>query len=194
LPREGLTTAKVVDEAERLVDEVGLSRLTLAALAARLNIRQPSLYKHIDGMSGLQRAIAQRASAELAHTLARAAVGKARGDAIVAMAQAYRAWALKHPGRYSATQIPVIAGDIAEDGEIFPLVQVVSDVLAGYQLQGDESIHALRTLRSALQGFIALESGGGFGDSVDVEKSFNWLLDALVSALSARTELQFSHH
>jgi hypothetical protein len=67
-------------------------------------------------------------------------------------------------------------------------------VLAGYQLQGDESIHALRTLRSALQGFIALESGGGFGDSVDVEKSFNWLLDALVSALSARTELQFSHH
>ena len=49
VPRAGLTEARVVDEAERIADEVGLARLTLAAIADRLGVRQPSLYKHIDG-------------------------------------------------------------------------------------------------------------------------------------------------
>ncbi|HJY03666.1 MAG TPA: TetR family transcriptional regulator, partial [Streptosporangiaceae bacterium] len=50
MPRAGLTEARVVDEAEQMADEVGLSGLTLAALADRLGVRYPSLYKHVDGM------------------------------------------------------------------------------------------------------------------------------------------------
>jgi AcrR family transcriptional regulator len=61
MPRAGLTETRVLEDAERLADEVGLSQLTLAALAARLGVRQPSLYKHIDGMDGLQRGLAIRA-------------------------------------------------------------------------------------------------------------------------------------
>ena len=58
LPRAGLTQARVVDEAVDFADEVGLSKLTLAALAKRLGVREPSLYKHVDGMDALQRDIA----------------------------------------------------------------------------------------------------------------------------------------
>jgi AcrR family transcriptional regulator len=72
-----------------MADEVGLSRLTLAGLAARLGVSQPSLYKHIDGMDGLQRGLAIRAKNELAAILARAAIGRERGDAITASAHAY---------------------------------------------------------------------------------------------------------
>ena len=61
MPRAGLTEARVVAEAELLADDVGLSKLTLAALADRLGVRQPSLYKHVAGMEGLQRSIALRA-------------------------------------------------------------------------------------------------------------------------------------
>jgi len=35
MPRAGLTQDRVVDEAQRIADDVGLSRLTLAALADR---------------------------------------------------------------------------------------------------------------------------------------------------------------
>lgn len=59
---------------------------------------------HIDGIDGLQRSIAVRAKTEMAAILARAAVGRSRGDAVVSMAHAYRAWALQHPGRYAAMQ------------------------------------------------------------------------------------------
>ena len=43
MPRAGLTEARVVEEGERIADEVGLPSLTLAALAERLGVRQPSL-------------------------------------------------------------------------------------------------------------------------------------------------------
>ena len=61
MPRAGLTKARVIDEAAQMADEIGLSHLTLAALADRLGVRYPSLYKHVDGMDGLQRGIAVRA-------------------------------------------------------------------------------------------------------------------------------------
>ena len=111
MPRAGLTEARVVDEAERMADEVGLSRLTLAAVAERLGVRQPSLYKHIDGMDALQRSLAVRAKSELANVLARAAVGRERGEAIASLSHAYRAWALEHPGRYAAAQRAPMPGD-----------------------------------------------------------------------------------
>ena len=61
MARAGLSEAVVIEEAERLIDEVGLARLTLAELAARLGVRQPSLYKHIEGFDGLVRSISVRA-------------------------------------------------------------------------------------------------------------------------------------
>src|SRR5271155_2352509 len=119
---------------------MGLSRLTLAALAARLGVRQPSLYKHVDGMDGLQRSIAVRAKTELAGILAHAAVGRSRGDAIMAMSDAYRRWAMDHRGRDAAARRPPAAGDVADEVASQSAVQVVADVLAGYDLSGDDAI------------------------------------------------------
>jgi AcrR family transcriptional regulator len=122
--RAGLTRDRVVDEAERIADDVGLSRLTLTALAERLGVRQPSLYKHVDGMDGLQRSIAVRAKNELTDILARAAVGRSRGDAVVSMSREYRHWALDHPGRYAAAQRAPVAEDAEDEAAGRAVVQV----------------------------------------------------------------------
>ncbi len=182
MPRAGFTRDRVVAEAERIADEVGLARLTPAALADRLGVRQPSLYKHVDGLDGLRRGIAVRAKDELAGTLARAAVGRSRGDAIAAVAGAYRDWALKHPGRYAAAQRA--PDDTVDQAASQALVHVVTDVLAGFELRDDDAIDATRTLRSALQGFVTLEANGGFGLPADVDRSF----DRLVRAFSTRAD------
>jgi AcrR family transcriptional regulator len=188
VPRAGLTEARVIEEAERIVDEVGLSSLTLAALARRLKVRQPSLYKHISGMDGVQRSIALRAKCELAAVLGRAAVGRARGDAIVSMSHAYRAWALKHPGRYAATQRAPIAGDVEDEQASATVVQVAFDVMAGYELHDDDAVDAIRALRSALHGFVTLEAGNGFGMPVDVDRSFDRLVAGLATAFARWSE------
>ena len=189
MPRAGLTEARVVAEAERIADEVGLSRLTLAALADRLGVRQPSLYKHVAGMGGLQRSIALRAKHELAGVLARATVGLARGDAIVSMSHAYRSWALEHPGRYEAAQRAPAVGDADDETASRDLVQIAFDVMAGYELRDDAAIDAIRAMRAGLHGFVTLEMGGGFGLPVDVDRSFERLVRGLTTAFSSWSEV-----
>lgn len=181
----------VVVQAERIADDVGLSRLTLAALADSLGVRQPSLYKHINGMKGLQRSIAVRAKTELADILGRAAVGRSRGDAIRAVAGTYRQWALAHQGRYAATIHAPLSGDVDDEAASAAAVKVILDVLSGYHLHGDAAIDATRALRSALHGFVSLETSGGFGLPADIDHSFDRLVDALITAFEIEAD---THH
>ena len=188
MPRVGLTQDRVIEEAERIADEIGLSRLTLAAVADRVGVRQPSLYKHIEGMDGLQRSISIRAKHELANVLARAAVGRERGDAITAISHAYRAWARRHPGRYSAVQRPPAPGDSDDLAASEAAMQILVDVLTAYRLRDEDAIDAIRALRSTLHGFITLEAAGSFALPADIDRSFQRLVQALITALEHWTE------
>lgn len=177
MPRAGLSTDRVVEEAERLVDE---GDLTLAALAARLGVRVPSLYKHVDGLDALLRALRTRATAELSDVMRRSAVGVARDDAVIALARAYRAWAAQHPGRYLLAQHPPAPDDTEAVAAAEAAVQVVADVLAGYDMADEDTIDAIRALRASIHGFVMLESAEGFGMPRETDRSF----DAMILALT----------
>jgi len=184
MPRAGLTPTRILDEADALADEIGVGELTLAAIASRLGVKQPSLYKHIAGHDALLCAMTARAKDELAAALARATVGRARDDAVVAMCHAYRGWAIRHPGRYELTVRAPLPDDAADQAASAAAVAVVSDVLAGYGLAGDDAIDAIRGLRAVVHGFIDLERRGGFGLPVDVDRSFERLIAAFTRVLS----------
>lgn len=190
VPRAGLTETLVVEEGERIADEVGLSSLTLAAVADRLGVRQPSLYKHIAGGDALRRSIALRAKNELADVLGRAAVGRARGEAIAAISHAYRAWAIEHPGRYAAAQRAPLQGDVDDETASSNVVRVVADVMDGFELRDDDAIDAIRALRAGLHGFVSLEADHGFGLPVDVNRSFDRLVAGLTTAFARWGELR----
>lgn len=185
MPRAGLTTLRVVQEAEDVADEVGLTSLTLAAIAPRLGVRMPSLYKHVAGMDALQRLVSIRAKTELADVLARAAAGQSGAQALTAMFHAGRTWAKAHPGRYAAT---VRAPDADDDDDIDAsntVLNIALAGLAGYHLTGDDAIDAVRALRSTLHGFITLEQAGGFGLPTDVDRSFERIIAALALSFTA---------
>ncbi|MFI7276343.1 TetR-like C-terminal domain-containing protein [Streptomyces sp. NPDC049879] len=184
MPRAGLNTERVVAEAAAMADETGTDRLTLAALAARLGVRQPSLYKHIDGLASLRQRIAVLTKNELADVLGRAAIGRARADALVAVAHAYRAWALEHPGRYQAAQRAPVPGDADDEAASARAVQVLATVMGGYGFGGDDAVDAIRSFRAALHGFVALETGGAFALPVDIDRSFDRLVRTLAAALA----------
>lgn len=188
VPRAGLTSDRVVTEAERLIDQVGFDKLSLATLAETLGVRQPSLYKHIAGLPALRQAVAVRAKAELAGVLGRAAVGKSGSAAVRALAVAYRTWAHEHPGRYVAALRAPDPTDPDDTAAGAAAVSVVFEVLAGYELHGTDAVHAARALRSALHGFVSLEAAGGFGLPYDLDDSYDRLVDGLVNSLeSARS-------
>lgn len=103
------------------------------------------------------------------------------------MSIAYRRWALEHPGQYPFTTHAPTLGD-EEDQEVSSAIaEVVFNVLAGYELHGGDAVDATRFLRSALHGFVALETTGAFELPIDLERSFARLVDSVVSALSTWT-------
>jgi AcrR family transcriptional regulator len=185
VPRAGLTTDRVVAAAADLADEVGPDQLTLAALAARLGVRQPSLYKHVASLDSLRQLVAKRAKEEFADVLGRAAIGRARDDALVAMAHAWRAWAIDHPGRYQIGQRAPAPGEAEHLAVADRFVAVMTAVMAGYGLDGDDAIDAVRVFRSALHGFVSLEVNRGFGMPFSIDRSFDRLVRALLVALSS---------
>lgn len=193
MPRVGLNRDRVAEEAAVMADEVGLNRLTLAALAERLGVRQPSLYKHIDSMAGLHRDIAVHAKKDMGEVLARASVGRSGADAISAMSHAYREWALKHPARYEASNLMPAPGDLEDEAVSIAAIQVIADVLTSYHLEGDDAVDAIRTFRSTLHGFVSYETAGAFRWSADVNRSFDRLVHGFIVALDQWATTPTSH-
>jgi AcrR family transcriptional regulator len=182
VPRAGLTPEIVAAEAARIADKVGYDRLTLAAIADRFGVAVPSLYKHVDGLEGVQRRLAASAVKELGEALATGVEGAQDGK-LRALAGAYRAYARAHPGCYAATLRAPDPADADHTAASEAVLAIVFDVLADYGLAGSDAVDATRALRAALHGFVALEAAGGFGLPQDVDKSFERLIDAIDEAL-----------
>jgi AcrR family transcriptional regulator len=180
----GLDPDRVADAAAAIADTEGLGAVTLARVAAQLGVRPPSLYNHVDGRDGLLRQIALAALRELTAALRTAAIGRSGADALVATARAYRAYAREHPGRYAAT-VAAPPGPDEEYQEVAgEAVEVMLAMLRGWQLEGDEAVHAVRGIRSAVHGFVTLESAGGFALPVDLDESFERLIRTLAVGLA----------
>ncbi len=188
MARRGLDRGQIVAAAAAIADTHGLAAVTLARVAADLDVRPPSLYSHIGGREGLICAIGLRGVGELGAAMRVAATGRAGQDAIVAIARAYRAYARDHPGCYAASLRSPPPGDREHEQAALEATAVLLAVLRAYALQDDEAIHAARAIRSALHGFVALEREGGFGLPLDVDASFEWLVARLVAALAQQPE------
>ncbi len=157
MPRAGLDADAVVAAAAQLADDEGLRELTLARLAERLGVRSPSLYAHVGGLADLRTRLAARGADELTAALQAAAAGRARSDALQAVADAYRAYAHAHPGVYAAMQRAPGQDEPAAAAAAAALIDALAAVLRGYDQHGDDAIHGVRLMRAALHGFVSLE-------------------------------------
>jgi AcrR family transcriptional regulator len=175
----------VVAQARELADQTGFSQLTLAAVAQRLGVALPSLYKHVRGLEDLQRQISALALRELADAVTRATAGRSRTTALRALAAAYWDYAHVHPGSYAATLRAPSSDDQESAAAAGQLLDVVYAVLEGYGIEGDDAVDATRTLRALLHGYVALEAAGGFGIARDVRESFDRAIEAFDATLTA---------
>jgi hypothetical protein len=146
-------------------------------------VRVPSLYNHVAGLPGLKRDLAVYCLGELTNTLTRAVMGKARTDAIFALADAFRAYAHQAPARYTLTLQAPALDDTAWQELGRQSVDAAAAVLAPYGLNEEATIHAIRGLRSIVQGFITLEMAGAFAISLSTEQSFHWLVQLYADGL-----------
>lgn len=188
--RPGLDRDAVVRAAVELLDSEGAGTLSLGRVADRLGVQTPSLYNHVEGMPGLLRQLALRNARDLAACMGDAAMGRSGPEAVLAVAEAYRAYIKQHSGLYMASLRA--SGAQVQDGsppdtELAEaearVVRIVLAVLASFSLAGEDAIHAVRGLRSVVHGFATLEVAGGFGLPLDCDESFRRLVGLLVAGL-----------
>jgi AcrR family transcriptional regulator len=184
MPRAGVGPEGIVAVAATVADSEGLEAVSLARLAESLGVRPPSLYAHVDGIDDVLRRLAVRGLQELAAALSRAVEGRSGSDALRGLAYAYRAYALEHPGAYAAAQrSQALAHDEQACAAGAEVVRVAVAAVRDYELDGDDAIHAVRLIRSALHGFVALEAGGGFAMGQSVDETFDRLVELLDAGL-----------
>ncbi|GHF67894.1 transcriptional regulator [Kitasatospora xanthocidica] len=183
MARAGLTVERVVVAGAELADELGFDQVTAAALARRLGVQTASLYSHVKSSQDLKTRIALYALEELADLVADALAGRAGRDALGAFADAYRAYAARHPGRYDATRLRLDAETAAASAGIRH-AQMTRAILRGYDLTEPAQTHAVRMLGSVFHGYISLEAAGGFSHTaVDPQQSWDWIIDSLDTLL-----------
>ncbi|WP_309096599.1 TetR-like C-terminal domain-containing protein [Streptomyces sp.] len=179
MPRAGLTPDRLVAAAADLADEAGFEHVTLSALARRFGVKDASLYSHVRSLRDLRTRMALLAGGEMIDRIAAAVAGRTGRDALAAFAGAYRAYALEHPGRYAATQIPLDQALATDSPALRRTAEVTYGMLRAYGLVEPDLTDAVRLLRSAFHGYCALESTGAFGAPRDVQASWDKAIDAL---------------
>jgi AcrR family transcriptional regulator len=185
-----LSRESIVDGALTFLDREGWDSLTVNALATQLGTKGPSLYNHVESLEDLRRAVRVRVIDDIIVMLNHVGGGRAREDAVLAMAGAYRSYAHHHPGRYSAfTRMPLGGDDpeytTATRGAAAPVISVLSS----YGLDGDEAFLAALEFWSALHGFVLLEMTGVM-DDIDTDALFSDMVLRLAAGMGKRTPVE----
>ncbi|GAA2602767.1 TetR-like C-terminal domain-containing protein [Dactylosporangium fulvum] len=184
MPRLGLTSERVAAAAAELVDEVGLSRLTVAAVARHFGVSDAALYVHVRSRDALIEQVAVRAAAAFGDRIALAVAGRSGRQALVGYADAYRAFAVAHPGQYAATQLSLPPEVGKSSAGHLLIIELSYAMLRGYGLDEPGLTDAIRFVRSTLHGFASLEAADGFGHPRDLDASWRSLLEAVHTTLS----------
>ena len=180
----GLDKETIVEAAAKLADEKGISNVTLKVLATELGIKSPSLYKHFSGgLEELNKELMLYGWRSLESEITKAAIGKAKDDAIIAICYTYRKFAAEHKGLFEAMQwYNMYQSDEhlkATKGTVFILFQV----LEAYGLEEEQKVHIVRMLRGFLQGFSSIESHGGYGNPTPLDDTFDFALKTILNGI-----------
>jgi AcrR family transcriptional regulator len=156
----------------------------MSAVARVFEVKDASLYTHIRSLQQLRSGVALLSLSELADRVGAAIAGRPGRDALVAFADAYRSYALEHPGRYAATQM-TLEPDVAEHSAAARHAAMTRAILRGYALHEPDETDAVRLLHATFHGYVLLERGGGFSRGAR-SSSASWesALKALHSTLT----------
>jgi AcrR family transcriptional regulator len=176
----GLDRETVIEAAAQLADADGYATLTIAAVAARLGVRPPSLYAHVESLDALRRELELRYFVGIAAAGADVDLSGPADEALLALCRSRLAYTLAHPGLAEAAHR--FAGD---DPEIWAAVRTgtapVATVLRSFGLDEEEVEHWLRSIGAYVQGFAAMRRGGMMLLPVDPDVSFELMVRSIAA-------------
>jgi AcrR family transcriptional regulator len=156
----------IVSAARDLLETEGLAGLTMQAVAHRVGVRAPSLYKRVQGRDQLIRLVAEATLAELALRLDSATTAAEVMDD-------YRIYSHERPAAFQLCMGAGAPTSIADESHWKAASAAV--IRIGGELAGaDHALDAARTLTAWAVGFITIELNRGFNLGGDVEQAWEF--------------------
>ena len=177
--------AEIVDAGRALLETTGLDGLTMQAVADRVGVRAPSLYKRVRNRTELIGRIAEATTHELGGRLEAAATAEPGAErALVALARTVRAFAHERPVAFGLVFAPGGGTSVDPDS----LRRASAPVLrVGAELVGDDdALDAARTVTAWANGFVSMELSGAFRLGGDVDRAFEFGIATVASGLARR--------
>jgi AcrR family transcriptional regulator len=168
---------ELVKTARKLLDEEGPEGLSMRNLAERLGIRASSIYKHFPSKAALEAALISTGFQEQGALFEKAL--ETSKEPLVAMAEAYRDYGLKHPHLYrlmydrSLNRSLLVPG--SEERAVAPVVRAAGD-----------NRDLARAAWAFSHGMTILELNHRFPDDADLDAAWRRGLKALQDSIPAK--------
>ena len=176
---------EVVAAGRDLLEVGGPDAVTMLAVAERVGVKAPSLYKRLRDRNALLAAMAADTARELRASLETGAIDADPAASLRAMAHAFRTFAQAHP-----RSVELLFADLPADARSTPETNaaVAAPIVeaAGRLAGPDHALEAARLITAFARGFTSMETAGAFRLGGDVDEAYGYGIDVLVEALAAR--------
>ncbi|MCR2827955.1 TetR/AcrR family transcriptional regulator [Microbacterium sp. zg.Y909] len=161
----------IVAAARDLLEEGGATRVSMQAVAERVGVRAPSLYKRVRDRDALLQLVVEATVTDLGAHLA------ASDGTLAGLARAYRAFGHARPQAFRLMY--------ASSPEQLSLERASEPVLhaARAAVGNERALDAARLLTAWATGFVSMELAGAFRLGGDIDAAFDYGLDRLDAAL-----------
>ncbi|MCK2024574.1 WHG domain-containing protein [Microbacterium sp. kSW2-24] len=179
---ERTSTEAIVAAGRAILEESGPASLTMQAVATRVGVRAPSLYKRVRDRDALLTAVAEAAIDELGSRLADSGAATDTdnsGTDLTKLAEVYRAFAHEHPESFRlmfTASAPVDALHRASEPVLRAAAALVGEA---------DALDAARLFTAWATGFLQMELSGAFRLGGDVGQAFDYGLRRLLAGLAA---------
>jgi len=187
MPAPSRTSAdEILAAARAILEEDGIDALTMQAVAARVGVRAPSLYKRVADRAALVKAVGDAVTEDLRRTLEPDRTSDAdAADQVRAIAHRFRTFVRRHPHGYALLFAPLPPDQAPDAGALAAVGRPVVEVMA--RLTGEEgALEAARTVVAWAHGFVTMELAGGFRLGGDVGAAYDAGIKTILAGISAR--------
>jgi AcrR family transcriptional regulator len=180
-----LTSQDVINAAISCLDRDGESALGVNRVARELGIKPPAIYKHLDGNTGLYRAVALQIWRDFLADCHRKTTGiKETRSLFLAGARATRNFAKAYPPRYKVMMQYQLRPTDSEEAKIIQhSLGFFQDLLQLSELSQDALVDTMRMVNAAIYGFIIREQSELMTIDRDPDLSYEVMLAALLVAI-----------
>src|SRR4051812_24199003 len=176
----------IVAAGRALVTAGGPDALTMQAVAEKVGVRAPSLYKRVRDRSALLRLVVEDGLRELGIAMDAAANSGDAATDLRALATEFRDFAHAQPKLFG---LLFASADDSAAPDVDLLARASSPVIrTAERLAGpDDALPAARTITAWAVGFVQMELAGAFQLGGDVQEAFDYGIDRLAVALATTT-------